>query len=427
MQPIKERRIEKDGIIFHFIQSKKYKTVNLVAKLRSPLHKDTLTKRALLPYILKQGTKSFPTTEALQLKLDELYGAVFSIQGGKKGENHIITFRMELANAKYIPEATPVLGEGISLFSEFLFQPNVQNDAFDTMVFEREVDTLKQKMNAIKDDKMKYANQRLIDEMCKDEPYGLHVQGYEEDLANISSKDLYSYYLSIIQEDQLDVYVLGDFDEEDMLSKLSNELKRENSHVYQNEVQTFNVTEPKEVIEKQNLQQAKLHIGYRTNVFFKDDDYPALQVFNGMYGGFPSSKLFINVREKNSLAYYASSRMESLKGLLFVFSGIAPEDFEKARDIIREQLTAMKEGDFSEEMLAETKEQIVNQLLETMDHPQGLIELLYQQVIGDKELTPDQLIENIKLVNKEDVIGVANKVQEDTVYLLTSKGGQANE
>src|SRR5699024_5653345 len=133
-----------------------------------------------------------------------------------------------------------------------------------------------------------------------------------------------------------------------------------------------------------------------------------LQVFNGLFGGFPNSKLFINVREKNSLAYYAASRIESHKGLLFVFSGIASENYEKAKDIIQEQMDAMKKGDFTEKELEETKDLLVNQLLETMDSSRGIVELFYQQVVGGKKLPPNELIDQIKQVTKEDIVRVAN-------------------
>ncbi|MFD1850324.1 EF-P 5-aminopentanol modification-associated protein YfmF [Oceanobacillus bengalensis] len=428
MQPITEKYLKEKGLRIHFIQSKKYKTVNIVAKLKAPLEKETVTKRALLPYILKQGTKNYPSRKDLQLKLDDLYGAVLAVNGGKKGENHLISLRLEIANPKFIPEAQTIIKDGIELFSEILFHPNVRGNAFDEKVFEREKDTLKQKIHAVKDDKMQYANTRLIDEMCKDEPYGLHVHGYEEELARMTSIELYEYYKTRLTEDQLDIYVLGDFNEDEVLTQLKSSFNWEgtgsNVQVSSKQEQS---NESHEVIEKDNIGQAKLHIGYRTNVRYKDDDYAALQVFNGLFGGFPSSKLFINVREKNSLAYYASSRMESHKGLLFVFSGIAPSDFEKARDIIREQMTAMKQGDFTDKELNETKDLIINQLLETMDHSQGLIELLYQQVIGEKELAPDDLIAAIKNVTKDQVVQVAQKIKEDTVYLLTSEGGQGNE
>ncbi|MGJ9458921.1 EF-P 5-aminopentanol modification-associated protein YfmF [Oceanobacillus sp. CF4.6] len=429
MNTIQEKQHRENGLKLHFIQSKKYKTINIVAKLRANLEKETITKRALLPYILKQGTKNYPSRSELQLKLDELYGAVLSVDGGKKGENHIITVRMEFANEKFIPEESSIIDDAISLFSEILFQPNVKGNGFDESVFKREKETLKQKINAIQDDKMSYANMRLIDEMCEDEAYQLHVHGYEEDLGTMTNEDLYDYYKTLFETNELDVYVLGDFDEDKIKEKITNEMK-----INQQNVLEFNpskaiksVKEPSEVIEKQNVQQAKLHIGYRTNTLFQDKEYFPLQVFNGLFGGFPSSKLFINVREKNSLAYYASSRVESHKGLLFVFSGIAPEDFEKARDIIRLQVTAMKDGDFTEEALSETKDLIINQYKETMDHPQGLIEMLYQQVIGNRSLTPDELIEGIRQVTKEEVIQAAGKIEEDTVYLLTSEGGSKDE
>lgn len=430
MEAVEENVVYTDGLNLHFIHNKKYKTINIVVKLKASLERDTITKRALLPYILQQGTLNYPGKKELQRKLDDLYGAVLSVDGSKKGEQHIISFRLEVPNEKFIPDESKIVEESISLLSELLFKPNAENDAFNQKVVKREKDTLKQKIHAIKDDKMSYANMRLIDEMCKGEAYALHVHGYQEDLEGITPENLFAYYKKAISEDQLDVYVQGDFDEKALKQQLVARLKREQVNTQAMEVSPPNENnsgELTEVVEKENIQQAKLHIGYRTNCTYHDEAYFSLQVFNGMFGGFPSSKLFINVREKNSLAYYASSRLESQKGLLIVFSGIAPKDYEQARDIMNEQLEAMKKGDFTDEELEETKDLIVNQLRETMDHPQGLVELLYQQVLAGKERTPEQLIKGIKAVNREQVISAAEKVEADTLYLLTSKDGEANE
>lgn len=429
MNTIEEKVVKKDGLNLHFIQTKKYKTINIVAKLKAPLERETITKRALLPYILQQGTKSYPSRKELQLKLDDLYGAVLSIDGAKKGENHIISVRFELANQKFIPEESSIIDDGMDLFSELLFQPNISNGAFNETEFNREKETLRQKMGALKDDKMSYANLRLIDEMCEEETYRLHVHGYEEDLNTITAHDLHDYFQKILAEDQLDIYVLGDFNQATIEEKITSVMKRQatQNQTKQETVVRKQIDKPKEIIETQEIQQAKLHIGYRTNTTYKDDNYFALQVFNGLFGAFPSSKLFINVREKNSLAYYASSRFESHKGLLLIFSGIAPADYEKALDIIRVQMNAMKNGDFTETEMKETKDLIVNQLLETLDNPQGIIELLYQQVIADKIITPEQLMTNIQKVTKDDVIQMASKIEEDTVYLLTNEGGVSNE
>lgn len=429
MNSIVENTFTKDALNIHMIPSKKYKTIHIVAKFKAALQKETITKRALLPYILRQGTKNMPSEQELQLKLDDLYGAVLSIDGAKKGDHHIISFRLEVANQNYIANESTIIDEGITLLKEVIFHPRTINDSFDLQVFNREKETLHQKIKSVVDDKMAYANMRLIDEMCAGEAYELHVHGYEEELTKLTAKNTYDYYEELLKEDQLDVYILGDFEEEIMTEKIMSAFNKEStpSLVKEELVEDNYRDELKVVIEKQEIQQAKLHLGYRTYCTFKDESYAALQVFNGIFGGFPSSKLFINVREKNSLAYYAASRLESHKGLLLVFSGIAATDYEKAREIIELQMTAMKNGAFTNQELTETKDLIVNQLLETLDHPQGIIELLYQQVIGGKQITPDELIKNIGEVTKEDVIKVANQITEDTVYLLTTKEREDSE
>lgn len=422
-----ESTVETQGIRYHFIETKKFKTIHFVAKFKAPLQRDTITKRALIPYVLKEGTKSYPKRQLLRRKLDDLYGGMFFADGSKKGENHIITIRLELANPKFLPDNTAILEEGIALFKELLFHPIADGKAFIPAIIEREKQTLKQKIQSLADDKMQYANLRLIEEMCKGEPYSIRVHGYEEDLNEVDHKGLYEYYQNMIKEDELDVYVVGDFNRREMEQTLSKYLQRDVHPMKKISLSgEKRISKQKEVIERQAVQQAKLHIGYRTNITFKDEEYPALHVFNGLFGGFPSSKLFMNVREKHSLAYYASSRMESHKGLLFVFSGIAPENYTKTKNIIREQFEAMKAGEFTEQALCEVKDLISNQLLETMDHPQGMVELLYQQVLADTEQDPKELIAKIKAVTKKDVIDAAKKIEEDTVYLLTEEGGNAS-
>ncbi|MBP1949189.1 EF-P 5-aminopentanol modification-associated protein YfmF [Virgibacillus litoralis] len=419
-----------NGVNLHVVPSKKFKTVTITAKLKAPLSRDTITKRALLPYVLQQGTKSFPSRSDIQLKLDSLYGAVLSMGGGKKGNNHILSIRMEVANQKFISNESAILEEAMALLNEVIFHPYSENGAFKQSIIDREKDTLRQKMSAIIDDKMSYANMKLIDEMCDDELYKLHVHGYKEDLDLITPENLFAYYQTVLREDQLDIYVLGDFDSATVKEKIRSTFHRNENRVAPNEKkETIKELkkQPNVVIEEQDIQQAKLHFGYRTHSTYQDDDYFALQVFNGLFGGFPSSKLFINVREKNSLAYYAASRFESHKGLLFVFSGIAPNDYEKAREIIELQMDAMKNGDFSAEEMDNTKELIINQLLETMDNTQGMIELLYQQVVAGTERPPQTLIDGIKQVTTENVIEVANKIELDTIYLLTGKGGESDE
>lgn len=426
MKAIAEEIYEQDGMHIHLIPSNKFKTIHFIAKLRAPLSRETISKRALLPYVLRQGTRNHPTRADLENHLDELYGAGLSIDGGKRGSQHILSFRLEVANDKFIPNAPNMIQEAMELLNEVIFHPNIVQDSFDQNVFEREKQTLKQKIRAVDEDKMNYAQMRLIDEMCENEAYALHVQGYEEDLDQMSAEDLYHYYRSLLEQDEMDLYILGDFQPEEVKEKAAKTFSRHKaaSHAADVEEVGRHVEKTREIVEKQNIQQAKLHIGYRTHCTYRDEGYYALQVFNGIFGGFPNSKLFMNVREKHSLAYYAASRIESHKGLMFVFSGIAPEDYEKARDIIELQFKDMVAGNFSIELLEETKGLIINDILETLDHPQGIIELLYQQVLSGVKLDADQVIDRIRKVTKEDVVNVAGGIEEDTVFLLTNHGGE---
>jgi len=181
----------------------------------------------------------------------------------------------------------------------------------------------------------------------------------------------------------------------------------------------------KEIIERQELKQGKLNIGYRTNIRYGDNDYFALQLFNGIFGGFPHSKLFINVREKANLAYYAASRLESHKGLMMVMSGIDEKNYEKAVTIIKEQMKLMKDGDISGKEIEQTKAVIENQFLETIDTSRGLIEILYHNVVAHQSVNIDKWLENMNKTTKSDIVAAAQKSEMDTIYFLTGgKEGQ---
>ncbi|WP_281658016.1 pitrilysin family protein [Halobacillus sp. Cin3] len=425
MKITKETILEKDGYRLHILPSKKYKTMNIVAKFKAPLKRDGITERALLPHVLQKATNQHPSVRSFQAAFENLYGTALSSDGSKKGENHVISFRMEVVNESYLNDNEPILEEAFQLFHNVLFDPKTVENGFDPEIVEREKQTLEQKITSIKDDKMSYANLRLMDHMCKGEPYALHVHGYQEDMSSITPESLYTYYQLMIKQDMLDVYVIGDMDEKDVETLTDRYFHRSGSTNEDNDQVSVSkdVQDSSEIIEREEVNQGKLHLGYRTYTKFGDDDYYALQVFNGIFGGFPSSKLFMNVREKHSLAYYAASRFESHKGLLLVFSGVDPKDYDQAKSIILDQMEAMKNGDFTEEQVEETKEQVINQLKETMDNANGLIEVLYHQMLSGIDMPADQLIENIRGVTKEQVVQMAEKIKLDTIYFLTSHEG----
>ncbi|PJY98601.1 peptidase M16 [Bacillus vallismortis] len=424
MSYVNEIKTKHGGLTAHIVKTEKFKTVSLIFKMLAPLTKEQVTKRALLPHVLLRGTKNHPKTAELRSYLDELYGTSVSADLSKKGERHVITFRLEIPNEKYLKDQTPLLEKGLKLLAEIVFSPALEGGTFQSQYVTQEKRTLKQRIQAVYDDKMRYSNLRLIQEMCKNEPYALHVNGEIEDVEAITADQLYETYKSAIQQDQLDLYVVGDVDSNQVQASIDKNFQTEerglgamgNNHAEQS-------AQPKEVIDEEDVKQGKLNIGYRTSITYTDRDYPALQVFNGLFGGFSHSKLFINVREKASLAYYAASRIESFKGLLMVMSGIEVENYEQAVSIIAEQFQAMKNGDFSEQDIAQTKAVIRNQVLETIDTAYGLSEFLYQQAAAQVDVPIEDFLANIDQVTKEDIMKAGEKIQLDTTYFLKGTEG----
>ncbi|HYK73123.1 MAG TPA: pitrilysin family protein, partial [Pseudoneobacillus sp.] len=341
----------------------------------------------------------------------------------KKGEYQIMSFVVEVANEKFLSDPTPLLQKAMEFLAEILLKPNRENQAFHVETVEKEKKTLKQRIQSVFDDKMRYSNLRLVEEMFKDEPYSLHVNGQLEEVDTISAESLYQYYERAIKEDEMDLYIVGDVEEMEV-EKIANQLfqfdtrtPRQISKYNRKSIESVN-----EVKEEQDVKQGKLNIGYRTNIVYGDPDYFALQVFNGIFGGFSHSKLFINVREKASLAYYAASRMESHKGIMMVMSGIDFNNYDQAVSIIHEQMEEMRKGNFTDEEIAQTKAVIENQLLETIDTSRGIVEVLYHNVVSNVEIGLDKWMDEMKNVTKEDIVAVAKKIELDTIYFLTGLG-----
>ncbi|WP_017151291.1 EF-P 5-aminopentanol modification-associated protein YfmF [Bacillus bingmayongensis] len=424
MRLMEQQMHELGGLRVHMIPTDKYKTNTFVFRFKAPLNEETVTERALLPYVLQSATEKLPSVIRLRQYLEELYGSSLAVDVSKKGEDHIISIYVDIANETYLQDAPPLFEKALSMLSDIVLHPATEGSGFLQSIVESEKRALVQRIEATYDDKMRYANERLIEEMCKVEPYRLSANGQKERVASITNETLYRYYQKVLAEDEMDLYIIGDIAEEAIglvgkyFSIAPRTAKEKNVILHKRN------NEEKEIVEKQELKQSKLNIGYRTYITYRDEDYFALQLFNGLFGGFSHSKLFVNVREKNSLAYYAASRFESHKGLLFVMSGIEAKNYEKAVEIIKEQMKAMQSGDFSEEEIHQTKSVIQNQILEAIDTPRGFVEMLYHGIIAERTRPVEEWLTGIERVTKEEIVKVANSIELDTIYFLHGTEGE---
>lgn len=413
----------------HVLPTTKFKTTTLSVFLQQELTPDYVTKTALLPSVLQRGTETFPDTIQFKRQLESMYGATLFGDVFKRGERHIFHLGMDIANQQYLKTDQNLLQEGLRFFVEALGKPSVRKGGFNESFVKAEKTNLKTKIESLADDKGRYAAQRMIEEMCSQEPYALFNYGIINDLSLIDSKGLYAYYLSCMKTCPIDFYCVGNVSVEEVVDTITTLLPIISTN-QRNEIRTH-TTSPavqgvKEVVEEIDVKQGKLNLGCRTHVTIQHTEYPDLLLYNGILGGFPHSKLFTNVREKASLAYYASSRLESFKGLLLIQSGIEIDNYDKAVSIIKQQLEAMKQGEIRTVEIEQTKATLTNQLKEQQDRSMDLIQSHYQNVLSGKSRSVDELIEKVNGVTKNDIIKVAQRIELDTIYFLRDKGGSAS-
>lgn len=416
-----------NGMNVHILPTGKFKTTTIVAMIEQALSEETVTKTALLAMVMKRASARFPETKLLRAHLDFLYGAIFDVDVTKKGERQILQLYMEVPNEKYLSHEESLLEQAIEFVGDMLTRPYVENGAFLEKYVTQEKEALRKRVESLIDDKMKYANQRVTEEMCKGEPFSLLVQGRVQDLPGITGQELYRYFQEITTRNPINLFVVGDVEPQAVKSAIAKHIPLQRTQVKELAIHRASKApaEEREVIDRLDVNQAKLNIGCRTNITYKDDDYPALLLYNGVLGGFPHSKLFVNVREKESLAYYAVSRLESHKGIMMIMSGIDVNKYARAVEIIKQQMEQMRQGKISEEELSQTRATLSNQFRELLDSARGMIEFTYNGLVSGRKRPLDELLKAIETATIEDIKRVAEKIAIDTVYLLRDKKGEA--
>lgn len=417
------RQFDDLGYTLTTIKTDKFKTNLISVSFQSEINRDTVTKRSLLPYVLRGATEKYPSKKALNTYLESLYGASLSTTVEKRGKTHNIKFYLSLANEKFLGHQEPLLEEGVALLKEVILKPLLVDGAFKEPVVEIEKRLLKEYIESIYDDKVSYSLQKLVENMCQDETFSINSIGYADDLAEINGKNLMQTYEEMLNNNQVSVTVVGDIDPQhvyEIFSKQFNFAHRSvNQEVIDHEDKV--IQEVKVIKEVQDISQGKLNIGYRTHTRIDDDDYLPLLVFNGIFGGYAHSKLFMNVREKESLCYYCASRLDNYKGVMYVYSGIESQNYDKALKIIDEQLKDMVSGNFSEKEIDLAKKSLINSKLESMDQASGMMAHEALNKLLKHPLSVEEWVAAVNAVTAEQVVAVAQKIKEDTVFFLTGK------
>lgn len=412
-----------NGIVLHHYPTTKFKTVTMMLCLHQRLGGDA-ARTAVLPFLLRRGCRAFPSLRDLARRLEELYGAVLEPAVWKLGERQVAVLELELAEERFLPDPGDLLGQGMELLCQLLTEPATEGGVFRADYLAGERDNLIRRVQSLANDKRAYAVFRLGQEMCRGEAFARHQYGSVEELAALEARELWGYYQRLLRENPLDLFVVGGGEPEDLARRAHAALDFPRTGGVTLEPTPLGraPTAPREVVEEQQVHQAKLCLGFRTATTYADPAYTALAVANGILGAFPHSKLFREVRERASLAYYANSRLEPTKGLLIVSAGINGADYPRSREIILQQLAAVQAGDFTGEELENTRRAMERGLLASEDVPEQKIRDAVVGLVNGRPEGVDERLARLRAVTAEQVVEASRRIRLDTIYLLTGKG-----
>ena len=410
----------KEGIRLHKIKTNKYKTNLMSVFLTSKLSRDDITKKALILTVLRRGTNNLKTQEEISKKLEELYGASFDCGIDKLGDKHVLKFYVESLNEQYLYQKEDILSQSLNILFDIVFNPLLEDGVFKQEYIDEEKQNLRIIIEGQKDNKAAYATQRCIEEMYKEKPYGLYKYGYVEDLEKIDSKNLYEAYLNLIKNCKIDIFVSGDFDEKTLEEKVKSnqqisKLEPRKVEYLDEESESSNTQEENVVRENMQISQGKLNIGLDV----LSDNKSAVSVYNAILGGGANSKLFQNVREKASLAYSAGSIYIKPKSKIIIKTGIEHKNYDKALQIIKEQIDDMKNGKFSDEDIQHAKELIIASFKSMQDEQDSEISFYFGREIQKERKDIDKQIKEVSEDTKQNIVDVANKIKINTIFFLT--------
>lgn len=412
-----------EGIHLNLIESKKFKANLMSFYFLRPLDREEVTKNALIPLVLRRGTSKYKTSLEVERRLEELYGADFNMSVNKKGERHVLRFTMEWA-ADYFSDNESTF-EVLDMLKELIYDPYLNGQSFNEKYLAQEKVNLKNKIEAKINNKRSYAINRCLEAMCKTERYSLYQLGYVEDLDEIDESNLYEHYRKILETSPIEIFYVGKYNDE-IIEYIKNFNIYERKDIIQipRELVVSTTTNKNMINERLDVNQGKLVMGLRTGIPYEDKLYDALLIANDIFGGGPNSKLFRNVREKESLAYYIGSSVLKYKSIMLVDSGIDFENYDKAVDIINAQLESLKNGEFTQDDINISKKSINTSINSIRDSLFLISEFFFSQTITKDFRSIEEVITSIERVGKKEIEEAANKISLDTIYFMNKKEDQ---
>lgn len=422
----------RSGLFFTGLQSDKFKTACMSITMLNQLCAENASENAIIPFVLRRGTSSYPDMNSLASKMDLMYGTVIEPTISRVGEIQCIGFYSSFPESDFLPNKENLTNQVAQLLSEMLTSPHTKNGLLDKEYVESEKEKLAEIIRSKINNRQGYAIQRCIEEMCCYEDFATMSLGDETSVNNINYKTLSKHYKDILSTSPIEIFYCGRSD----LEQTAKVIKSAFSTVPRGEINydigtdiRMNAVEsaPRETTDELDISQSKLVIGFRMGECMDYANLAALKVFNCVYGSGVTSKLFMNVREKLSLCYYASSILVAHKGIMLVSSGIDSDNLEAAKKEIFAQLEEIKNGNITDEELKSAKNSFVSDMKAVLDSQSALENFYIINTIDGMDITPMELAAMAEEVTKQDVIDIAKSVICDEIYFLYGTGNEEDD
>ena len=413
-----------EGVFLNVLQTDRFKSNYLCLNFITPLSEETASEKNLLISVLRRGCRKYPEQTLLCRRLEELYASEIAYNSFKHANLHLISFSADILDNRYAMDGMDIFAETVALLHDAIFDPLIRDGTFLPSYVESEKKNQIDQINSLINNKGRYAQKRCLELMCKGELAAIDAGGTVENTKKITPKRLFEIYGDVLNSARIEIFFVGSMPLAEVKEKLlpiTAKLAPRDFCPPSFEIK-HSVEKQREIVEHAQSVQGKLLLGFRTPIIGGNEDCVTLRLFNELFGAAPTSKLFMNVRERLHLCYTCRSYFTAPYGLLFASAGIDNQNYSFARNEILSQLDAVKRGDFTDEEMAFAVRSIENSYRGIYDNPRAVEAWFMTRVLEGSIETPEERLLRLKALTRDDVVRVSNSLSLDTVYFLHADG-----
>lgn len=407
------------GIFLRGCTDTRFKTNCLSLQLVRPMCRQEAAANALVSAVMLRGTEKYPDIRDVTRHLDDLYGASTGSLVRRVGDYQTTGFYCSFTQDSYALDGDRILQPVIQFLQELLLHPRLENGVFCDSFVAGEKRNLLSAIEAQKNDKRVYASGQLMKYMCARDPVGIPRLGERSQVQQLEPVSLYDHYQKILKQSRIDIFYVGACPLEE-IARLLEPVFAEIDRDYVNlPTQTpFCDGGKTRNCEHMDVTQGKLQMGFISPSTINTPDFVPMQVLNTVFGSGMTNKLFMNIREKQSLCYDIGSSYQGGKGILTVGAGMDFQMMEKVEQEVLKELENCCTGEITAQELESAKNSMLSSLRQIHDTPSSIENYYSTGALSGMQLSVEDYMEQVQQVTVERLAELAKTVQLHSVFML---------